>query len=62
MFDAVDKKDMFFKVQSEEHPIIASPSGAESEEFVRQRLAEPMRILRQGSGDELNDRGSGLFR
>lgn len=62
MVDAVDIKYVLFDVQSEQHPVVTSTSGAKTEKFIRQWLAKPVRIPGEGSGDKFNDCGSGFFR
>lgn len=61
MLDAVDIQDVLFEIESEQHPIITTTRGAQSEEFVCEGLAEPARVMSEGPGDEFDDRGGGFF-
>lgn len=62
MFNAMNVQDAFFNVEGEQHAVVTTACRAQSQEFIGEGLAEPMRIIGQSSGDEFDDCGGSLFR
>jgi hypothetical protein len=60
VFDAVDVQNMGCNIEGKQHPIVTPTGGAHPEEFIREGPAQPIRVLREDSGDELDD-GCGRF-
>lgn len=55
VFYAVGIQDVLFDIEGEEHPVVASACGAESEQFAREGLAQPVRIIGQDASDEFDE-------
>lgn len=54
-------QDVLFNIEREQHAVVAPACCAQSQEFIRQRLAEPVRIVGQSSSDEFDDRGGSFL-
>lgn len=54
-------QNVLFDIEGEQHAVVTTACGAQSQESIRQRLAEPLRIIGQRSGDEFDDRGGSLL-
>lgn len=61
MFDAMNVQDVFFIIQSEQHAVISAACRAQTEKFIREGLAEPVRVIGQNPGNEFDDRGGSLL-
>ena len=61
VFDAVDVQNVLFDIEGEQHPVVTTPCGAQTEQFVGQGLAQPIGILGKCTGDEFDDRGGRLL-
>jgi hypothetical protein len=56
VLDAEDHDFVLGFVDSIEDAVGAAPRGVDAGEIPAQLLADPMRVLEQGSGEELDDR------
>jgi hypothetical protein len=56
MPDADDDHGVLVVVDAENDPVVASTSAAIAVQLASQRLAEPLRVVSQRTGDELDDR------
>ena len=56
MPDADDDHGVLVVVDAENDPVVASTSAAMAVQLASQRLAEPLRVVSQRTGDELDDR------
>ena len=61
MFNAMYVQGAFFDVEGEQHAVITTACCAQSQEFIGEGFAEPMRIIGQSSGDEFDDRCRNLL-
>lgn len=61
MFDAMNVQDVLFDVEGEQHAVVTTACCVQSQELIRQRLAEPVRIVGQSPGDEFDDCGGHLL-
>jgi hypothetical protein len=62
VLDAADVEHAIVLERAERYTVIAAPRHTPSFEFKSQRLGWPVRVGRQGAGDELNDRRSDFVR
>lgn len=62
MGDADDPQDAVWLVERERDAVVAAARRAQALEVVAQRLGHPVRVGRQGAGDELHDGGDRLQR
>jgi hypothetical protein len=56
VINASDVDDPFRLIDAVDHPVSATTCGVITVQFARKRLANPVRVVQQWSGQELGDR------
>ncbi len=56
VINAYDVDDPFHLIDAEDHPVSAAACGVIAAQFAGKRLADPMRVIQEWSGQELGDR------
>ncbi len=62
VFDAMNVRGVPFKIECEQDAVVTTACSAQAQELIGERLAEPLRIVSQSSGDELADCGGSFLR
>ena len=62
MLDPMDIQGVLFGIKGKQDAVVSTARSAHAQQFVRQRFAEPMGIVGESPGNELDDGLGRLFR